>query len=98
MELALGGRDPNFVCAGCLGDIVVVGEKEGRKDYDCKKCGNNRMRECTICHMPRSIWADNGDICSGCGLKAYSGQIFLSGEQWKGMKEWQIIVPLKPNA
>jgi len=90
MEIDLGGRDPNYVCAGCLGDLVVVGESDGRKDYNCKKCGQNRLRECTVCHLPRSVWGDDGNICGGCTLDAMAGKITLNAEQIAGIKKWEV--------
>jgi hypothetical protein len=92
MEINLDGRDPNYVCAGCLGDLVAVGDRDGRKDYNCHKCGQNQLRECTVCHFPRSIWGDDGDICGNCVIAALEGKIALTPEQIRGINEWAVTV------
>ena len=91
LEVFLRGRDGNYVCAGCGGDIVSIGEKEGRKDFACHGCGQ-KLRECTVCHFPRSNWGDDGDICSRCVLDAMAGKITLTGEQLKGAGKWAVII------
>ncbi len=96
MKELLRGRDGNFVCAGCNGDMVSVRERDGRKDFACNGCGQ-KLRECTVCHMPRSNWGDDGAVCSGCVLGAMAGEITLTEEQARGIAKWAVIIesPLK---
>lgn len=81
-------RDPNFVCAGCSGNIILVKKEKGRKVYNCDSCKKNELLECTVCHNPRSIWADDGNICAGCSSKFLKGEISLTDEQKEGIKKW----------
>lgn len=87
----LRGRNGNFVCAGCGGDIVSIGEKDDRKDFICNGCGQN-LKECVVCHFPRSNWGDDGAICSCCAMNALEGKIKLTGEQWKGIAKWAVVI------
>ena len=87
----LRGRDGNYVCAGCGGDIKIAGERNGRIDFACDGCGQ-KLRECTVCHFPRSIWGDDGDICSCCALDAMTGRKILTKEQIRGINQWRVIV------
>lgn len=88
------GRDGNFVCF-CGGDIAHVRTLEnGRRVF---KCGNGdipheELMECIVCHLPKTIWADDGTICGGCGMKFLTGELVLTEDQIKGMEKWKITI------
>lgn len=83
-------RDKNYLCP-CGGNIIAVGKTDdGRNIYDCKSCGQNKLVECTICHKPRHIWADDGKICWICGATWLEGKLELTPEQEKAMDKWTI--------
>jgi hypothetical protein len=90
------GRDKNFVCA-CGGDIVHVWTLEGgRKLFKCYGHDDKEHRdflECIICHLPKTIWADDGTICANCGLKFLSGELELTKEQEEGIRKWIVSIP-----
>lgn len=96
LKAFLKGRDGHFVCAGCGGDIVVAGEREERKDFACNGCGQ-KLRECTVCHFPRSTWGDDGSICAGCVLDSMEGKTKLTEEQWRGIAKWVVVID-KPQS
>jgi DNA-directed RNA polymerase subunit RPC12/RpoP len=88
-------RDINYVCAGCGGNLVVIKEENGRKTYNCDRCHKNECLECTICHKPRVIWADDGTICGGCGLKFLAGKLTLTEEQKAGVEKWIVMIQIQ---
>ncbi|MDD5430908.1 MAG: hypothetical protein PHP03_01665 [Candidatus Pacebacteria bacterium] len=89
-------RDLYFVCGGCGGNLVVVDTlPDGRKVYNCDKCGKNKLFECVVCHKPKSIWADDGEVCGGCALQAMSGEIKLTKKQVDGINKWAVEIPVK---
>jgi hypothetical protein len=94
MSRDIDSRDINYVCTNCLGDIVAIGEKDGWKNYKCIRCGE-KLKECTVCHLPRSIWGGSGNICSGCAIDAITGKIKLTEDQFRGINEWVITVKLR---
>ncbi len=58
--------DSNYLCAGCGGTLEVVDTlPDGRKVYDCSSCHNNRMPECSLCHLPRTTASGIG-VCLSC--------------------------------
>lgn len=90
------GKDKNFICR-CGGDILLVKTLEnGRKVFACSEYLNGKDRdhqklfECVICHLPKTIWADDGTICDGCGLKFLEGELALIEEQKAGIRKWMI--------
>ncbi len=92
------GRDLYFVCK-CGGDIVHTKTLDsGRKVYQCS-CNNpicnGEMLACVICHLPKTIWADDGDICAGCGLRFLNREITLTPEHIAGMERWMIILKIQ---
>ena len=96
-------RDPNFICAICEGDIVVKKTlANSRKIFGCANINcknyNAEILECAICHMPRTIWADDGTICAACCLKWMDGKLLLTSEQIKGIRKWtvEVKIPLRP--
>jgi hypothetical protein len=92
-------RDPNYVCFVCGGDIVPIGVTEkGRTTFRCENgCQKSLLIECTICHNPRSAWADDGDICTGCAIRSMFGEVNFTPEQQTGINKWKVEIPL-PNA
>jgi len=90
----LQNKNPDFLCGGCNGDIVEVGQRDGRKDFNCSGCGKNLLRECVVCHLPRSAWGDNGNVCHICTFRAMTGEIILSKEQIGDISKWMIDVRL----
>lgn len=85
--------DRNFICGGCGGIIVQVGKRpDGRRVFNCSQCHANEMLECTNCHFPRSIWADDGELCGVCVLDAMAGKRELTKKHLEGIKKWTIII------
>ena len=82
--------DSRLMCGACNGDLQVIDEKNGRKIFNCNRCHNNRMLACIICNLPKSIWADDGQICGLCLLKATNGEIELSPKQIEAVNKWII--------
>ena len=88
------GRDGNFVCR-CGGDILPIRTLEnGRKVFKCNGNGDDHseLLECVLCNLPKTIWADDGTICGGCGLRFLSGELWLTEEQKEGINKWMVIV------
>jgi len=86
-----GERNEDYICAGCGGTLIVTEEKENkRRIFNCAKCHNNKLLECIICHKPRSVWADNSDICAVCALKWVEGVLTLCKEDIKKIKDWKV--------
>ncbi|OGF82827.1 hypothetical protein A3B18_00220 [Candidatus Giovannonibacteria bacterium RIFCSPLOWO2_01_FULL_46_13] len=86
------GRDGNFVCF-CGGDLHHTRTLEnGRKVFKCNKGGEDHQEllECVICGLPKTIWADDGTICGGCGMKFLSGELELTEEQKAGIMKWSV--------
>jgi len=88
-------RDPNFVCM-CGGNLVHIRtEGNGRRVFKCDK-GNDtihqELSECVICHLPKSIWADDGTICANCGLDFLSGNLKLTNEQKADIEKWKVTI------
>ena len=91
-------RNPYFVCK-CGGDIVHIKTLDsGRRIFQCS-CDNpgcnEEKPECIICHLPKTIWADDGDICAGCGLKFLNKEITLTDGQIAGMAKWMVILKIQ---
>lgn len=91
-----------FTCL-CGGKLIKIGEKDGRVFYNCDTCKNNELLECTICRNPRSVWADDGEICGLCYLKWMEGTLFptdsrkegvvsFTDEQIAGILKWRIKI------
>ena len=80
----------------CGGDILDIRTLEnGRKVFKCNKGndeGHQELLECVICHLPKTIWADYGTICGGCGLRFLAGELTLTEEQKAGIKKWTVTV------
>ena len=89
--------DADFTCAGCGGRLAPVGctISDRRFIYNCDRCGNNLCYECTVCHKPRTIWADDGSVCGVCALETMIGRRSLSSAQAAGVRKWMVAVPLK---
>lgn len=85
-------RDPSFICSACNGDVVVIREENGRKIYSCNNCRKGEIAECIICHKPRNIWADDGDICGICAMQYLTGKLSLTPEQVAGIMKWRARV------
>jgi len=86
-------RDGNFVCRRCDGNLVEVKRIDGgRVVYNCDRCHDNECQECTVCHFPRAIWADDGDICGLCAMRCMHGEIRLTEKQAAGIKKWMVII------
>lgn len=78
-----------FKCFRCGNMFSRVGEtKDGRKIYKCEKCDGDKIIECAICHRPKTIWADDGDICVQCFFDWRENKITLSEEQLMGILKW----------
>lgn len=89
--------DGNFVCGGCGGIMVKVRRQpDGRKVFNCEKCHNNECLECTVCHYPRSIWADDGNVCGVCALDMMEGKRELTQAHMDDIKKWTVKVPSVP--
>ena len=89
--------DWNFNCR-CGGNLIEVKKLEnGRRVFNCDKCKNNECLECSICHNPRGIWADDGLICGLCALDWLSGKIIFSKEQGAGILEWRVEGKFPPS-
>lgn len=87
-------RDGNFVCR-CGGDILYIKTLEnGRRVFRCSEGDDDHQEllECVICRLPKTIWADDGTICGGCGMKFLKGELTLTEEQKEGIKKWMISV------
>jgi hypothetical protein len=84
--------DSRLICGACLGNLVVVGEKNGQKIFNCDRCHNNEMLECMICHLPKSIWADDGKICGLCYFAFTEGKINLTPQELDRINRWKIHV------
>lgn len=90
-------RDPNYICGICYGDLVKIDKLENsQRVYACNSCGspNTSILECTVCHLPKTIWADSGTICADCFFKWQSGKIKLSRLQIEGIKEWIVTAEI----
>ena len=90
------GREGDFVCR-CGGDILHTRTLEnGRKVFKCNNKNDDKnhqeLLECVICHLPKTIWADDGTICGGCGLGFFAGELTLTEEQREGIKKWEVII------
>lgn len=88
-------RDPKFICI--CGDTIVHTrtQKDGRRVFKCDKGTDEfhaKLLECTVCHFPRSIWADDGNICGNCCVAAMEGKIQLTPEQVEGINKWRVTV------
>lgn len=96
MTISKDERDRNYVCAGCGGNLVVIAirEENGRKIYNCDSCHKNKCLECTMCHKPRSIWADDGDICGLCGLEYLRGNLSFTPAQIASIEKWRVAIQL----
>ncbi len=93
MEDKIEKRDPNFVCRVCFGDIVLVREENGRKVYQCSTCqAGGDIYECIICHKPRTIWADDGNVCGLCFFDWQEGKIQLTEEQITSIRKWIVTI------
>lgn len=85
--------DDNFFCRRCDGILMEVRKNsENRAVFNCQSCHENEILECTVCHMPREIWSDDGDVCGLCALEAIHGRRGLTKAQWKGMAKWAIKI------
>ena len=84
--------DSRLICGACCGDMKVVDERNGRKVFNCEKCHKNEMLECTICHLPKSIWADDGSVCGLCAFQTLNGKIDLTPQQIKGINRWIVHI------
>jgi len=83
--------DPNFICRRCNGILVEVRKDSAmRSVFNCQSCNQNELTECTVCHMPRSIWADDGDVCGLCALDMIEGRREPTRDQLKGMAKWMV--------
>lgn len=92
MTVLKDGRDIYYVCVGCGGNLIVIKEENGRKTFNCDRCRANECPECTICHKPRSVWADDGDICWLCAIKYLEGKLSLTPVQVAGIEKWRVVV------
>lgn len=89
--------DGNFVCGGCGGVLVEVRRQlDGRRVFNCARCHENECLECTVCHYPRSIWADDGGVCGVCALEVIEKRRELTREQTEGIKKWTVTIPRVP--
>ncbi len=92
------GRDRKFVCV-CGGDILHIRSLEnGRKIYKCNKGNDERHTEllaCVVCSLPKTVWADDGDVCASCGLMFLNKEITLTPEQIAGMEKWMVILKIQ---
>ncbi|MCX6746482.1 MAG: hypothetical protein NTX00_05765 [Candidatus Parcubacteria bacterium] len=72
-----------LVCGACGGLLVKVRKgRFNRAVYNCKRCKNNELMECTVCRNPRQIWADEGKtICAICATDYQEGKIKLTPGQ-----------------
>lgn len=85
-------RNLDYVCRVCSGNLIVVREENGRKVYTCDTCHGGEIPECTICHKPRSIWADDGDICGLCAIEYLRGNLSLTPEQIAGIEKYRVVI------
>lgn len=87
----------HFNCWTCRKKLVVIGERKGRKIYGCetKTCPRRKLLECTTCHKPREIWADDGDICGLCALAYLEGRLSLTPEQIARIEKYSGITLVK---
>jgi hypothetical protein len=72
-----------FVCGACGGQLVEVRRgRFNRAVYNCEKCKDNELVECTVCHKPRQLWANEDQtICAICATDYQDGKIKLSSGQ-----------------
>jgi len=83
--------DRNFLCRRCNGILVEVRKNsEMRSVFNCQTCNQNELFECTVCHMPRSIWSDDGDVCGLCALDMIEGKREPTKVQLKGIAKWMV--------
>ena len=69
--------DENFICGYCGGTLVPIGEQGDNKVYQCSNCKVGTQFECPICHNPRTIWAEDKEVCSFCSGDYY---VKMAGE------------------
>ncbi|OGY40934.1 MAG: hypothetical protein A2Y82_03675 [Candidatus Buchananbacteria bacterium RBG_13_36_9] len=78
-----------FVCGACGGQLVKI--KKGRFNravYNCKNCKKNVLVECTVCHKPRMLWADEErTICAICYTDFQDGKNNLRPSQVEKIRE-----------
>jgi len=81
-----------FKCFRCGEMFSLTGEtKGGRRIYKCEKCNRDKIVECIICHRPKTIWADDGDICIQCFLDWREDKVNLNEEQLAGILKWAVF-------
>lgn len=80
-----------FVCGACGGKLVKVRTgRFNRAIYNCQQCQANELYECTICHKPRQIWAnEDKTICAFCFLNYLDGKVRLKPSQVYMIREWK---------
>ena len=89
----------DFICRMCEGKLVVIKEVNGRKIYNCenRNCPKRELVECTVCHKPRSIFVDDGNICSLCALAYLEGRLSLTPDQIAGIEKYGVTLVKKPK-
>jgi 16S rRNA U1498 N3-methylase RsmE len=84
-------KDMNLVCGSCGGQLVKIKKARfNRTVYNCEQCKKNILVECTVCHKPRMLWADEGQtICAICYTDYQDGKNNLTPSQIEKIREHQ---------
>lgn len=80
-----------FRCFKCGNIFSQVGKIKDGKIYKREKCDGNKIIECTICHRPKTMWADDGKICINCFFDWRENKITLGEEQLAGILKWAVF-------
>lgn len=92
-------KERDYFRCFCGGTLSQVGKtRKGRKLYKCGKCDGGKIVECAICQRPKTMWADDGSICTQCFLDWTKKKIYLSEEEIAGIMKWAVIVTKELHA
>lgn len=66
--------------------------KKGRKLYKCGECDGGKIVECAVCQRPKTMWADDGSVCTQCFLDWTKNKIYLSEKEIAGILKWRVVI------